>query len=685
MGQVEKECRWHFAQSLGGQEQGPNEATSDTFKKEKFDSLVRESMQNSLDVAASDDKPVIVTFLFKKAQSGAYPQLFAVRNNIEACLKTWNDDNARKKFEPMLSYLDKVAKGPFDYLEVRDENTTGMTYIKGDRKCGFYSFVKSVGNSSKSSNAAGGSHGFGKAAFPLISKFNTVLVSTLTEDNQYHFEGVCSLCSHELDGKKFVPVGYYCDNDDEEPVNDQDNIPEAFLRKSVGTSVFVMGLDLDEKSSKDAMREISMAAIKHFWMAILKGKLVVRIGIDTKYNEINSDSLTKYAEKLFDGFDDLKRGHKNPRPYIDAVANAGTDDNHLIFDENIPLLGDVRLYMLKSRNGNDYILNMRSPMMLVDHELNRSQYGFYSVFVCTDEKGNEILRMAENALHNEWDDRNTKNAVDKQMVKDALEERHRFIQRCVSSVFVGKDTEELTFGGLDDFLSIPSSLDDDDYNSEFGKPSGELTDEETSSENTELEDVTIRKPKPENLGDVKVKKKRKKKQVKDADGEDQPTGHDPENEPEHGTDDDPDDTSEDEPGKEPEGGEPKDDDPKDDGEDTNSEPDEPKEEDEDEGKKATRVKPLRITYRAYAQTADDGSVMHKLIIHSNRASDRVIIGIISGGENSDEKLSISKSDNGKIASNLLTDVRLAEGKTVITVWFDDDMRHAIKLNVNEDQ
>ena len=37
MANVEKKCRWHFALSLGGEEQGPNDATGDSFKKGKYD------------------------------------------------------------------------------------------------------------------------------------------------------------------------------------------------------------------------------------------------------------------------------------------------------------------------------------------------------------------------------------------------------------------------------------------------------------------------------------------------------------------------------------------------------------------------------------------------------------------------------------------------------------------------
>lgn len=686
MNNAEKHCQWHFAQSLGGQEQGPKDAVGETFKKEKYESLVRESIQNSLDVASDvEGKPVIVSFMFKKERSDMFPQLFNIRTHIDACIRTYDDENSHKKFDPMLDYLDKASWTTFDYLEVKDEYTKGMPYKKGDRKCGFYSFVKSVGNSSKSSNSAGGSYGFGKAAFFLISKFNTVLVSTLTEEDKYYFEGVGSLCSHEMGDKNYVPVGYYCNNEEEQPVCRPEDIPDIFRRTTVGSSIFVMGLDLEDDTRKEAMRAISSAAIKHFWMAILNKKLIVRIGIDNRYNEINSDNLPQFAERMFPEFDDNRRGHKNPRPYIDAVVNARKDENHLKFEDEIEHLGKVCYYLLKSKNGNDYILNMRSPMMLVEHNLNQSQYGFYSVFICTDEKGNEVLRMAENAQHNEWDPRNAHDQ-DKQKVKEALEAKKKFVQSCIRSVFVSDTAEELSFGGLDDFLTIPSSIDEDDYNSEFGKPTGDLTDDETTSENTELEDVNIRKPKAQNLGDVRVKKKRKKRQKTKDDGEDQPTGYVPEeddddDEPVMETDEpeveEPEVEDEPETEDEPESTEGQ-------GEDKNDEPDIPMVE-EIHGEKSTRVKPLRISYRSFAQTSDDGSIVHRLIIHGNRSSDRVIIGLISGGESSDEKLAIRKTDNGKIAGNQLTNVSIEEGKTIINVWFADDMRHAIKLKVDEDQ
>ena len=213
MNNAERKCQWYFARSLGGLDQGPNDAMSENFKKVPFEAIVRESVQNSLDAKAYDDKPVIVTFKFKSTDANNYPMLFNIEKHIQGCLDMYNDKSAHKKFDPMLEYIAKTRNARMDYLEVHDENTTGMAYSRDDTKSGFYSFVKSAGNSSKSSESAGGSFGFGKAAYFNLSKIRTVLISTLTTDDKYFFEGVASLCTHKINGEKKVSVGYYCDNE----------------------------------------------------------------------------------------------------------------------------------------------------------------------------------------------------------------------------------------------------------------------------------------------------------------------------------------------------------------------------------------------------------------------------------------------------------------------------------------
>ena len=687
MSKAELNCCWHFAQSLGGQDQGPNDAMGENFKKDPYDSLVREAIQNSIDAQANPDLPVIVTFKFKDITSKNYPQLFEIEQHINGCLEMYNDKNARKKFEPMLSYLRRAKLAKMDYLEVSDENTTGMEYKQGDTSSPFYSFVQSAGNSSKANESAGGSFGFGKAAYFNISRIRTILISTLTDKGNHYFQGVSALCTHLINGEKRVPVGYYGNYQGldepvkEIPIDDITMIPNRFNRlfdseQKPGTSMCIMGLGLTNEDIKDRMRSINEAVVKHFWLAILRKKLIVRVGQTNNLYEINAENLADYVERIFPEYDDLKRKHKNPRPYIDAVLHAGEDDKHLVFEKEIPYLGKCSYYLIKAKNGNDYILNMRSTFMLIKHESNRTDYGFYSVFVCTDEYGNEILRHSENPAHTEWDARNAAEQ-DRRETREALKAKDEFIQECIREVFVSTDVDELEFGGLDDYISIPMTLDDDRYNPEYGKPSDETSDEPTTSINTKIDqdNPSITKTKVPTLGEVRIKKPKIPK-TPDDDGNNEFTGHSIEvkpEPPEDKTNPDSKKTEHKDPNNSDEEEKPQSIDANDN--EDNISPD-------DDGIHMPKLDPLKIAYRAFAQK-NEGKWEHHLILHSNRTSDKVIISVLSGGETSDEALEIEFTDNGSIVGNQLTHVHLNSGKTVICVRFADDMRHAIKLNVYE--
>ena len=49
----EKNCTWFFADQPSGQEVGPNNAMEQNFKGHPYTSLVRESIQNSLDAVTN--------------------------------------------------------------------------------------------------------------------------------------------------------------------------------------------------------------------------------------------------------------------------------------------------------------------------------------------------------------------------------------------------------------------------------------------------------------------------------------------------------------------------------------------------------------------------------------------------------------------------------------------------------
>ena len=679
MNKAEKNCQWNFAPRIGGIDQGPNEAIGEIFKKLPYQALVREALQNSLDAVKDEKKPVIVTFKRSSVDTHNYPKLFELRKHMEACKKFWKNDDAKKRFDPMIEYIDDAwNSNRIHYLEISDENTTGMGYRKGATSSPFYAFVKSIGNSVKNNAAKGGSHGFGKAAYFNASKIRTVFISSLTDKGQYVFEGVSGLCTHEMDGKKREHYGFYTDASlgaSEEPITNTDDIPYRFLRKEVGTSAFILGVDYTVKGIERMKRKILESAITNFWAAIIARKLEIHFAIDQLYT-LNADNIFEWAERCFEDSEDTKTYFSNPRPYMDAFANVDKDFNHMRFEETMPTLGKVELYLTRTKSGTDTFVLMRSPLMMVKSQRNRTNYGFYGVFVCRDLKGNAVLRTMEDASHSDWSYRQCDDKLDREEAKKAEEEIKEFLDRCIAKVFRNGNTTSLTFGGLEEYLTIPSSLDDEEnFGGESEADYGESKDERTDNENTESttdingdENDTAPEDEAEgNLGQVIIYEG--SSGTPTTDGGENNEGGAPGSGGVGGGDGGSGSGgngsgkggnkggktgSNDIPGYGPGDGEPP---------------------------RRTR---LNVRYRAFAQAASGGGYLHRLIITSNRESDNAIVQVVCAGETNNEAISIKSADQGICSENVISNVKLQQGRNVINIRFDDDMRHSIILTVNEE-
>ena len=86
MSNLELNCKWHFAKQLGGREDGPNDPMQDNFKKTPYASLIRESIQNSLDVVLDPTQPVHMEFSIGRMRAREYPNFFELKKHIEGCI-----------------------------------------------------------------------------------------------------------------------------------------------------------------------------------------------------------------------------------------------------------------------------------------------------------------------------------------------------------------------------------------------------------------------------------------------------------------------------------------------------------------------------------------------------------------------------------------------------------------------
>lgn len=315
---------------------GPNEPMTENFKKTPYASLVREAIQNSLDERLDKTKPLEMNFSIKKLSLERFPNFREIHQHLIGCKNL--SDKASDTYSPMVEYIKEVIDSPSKelyYIQVSDYNANGMPFNESnqfDANSPFVAFVRSAGLSTKSSANAGGSFGFGKAAYFYLSPIRTILVSTYTKDNKCYFEGVSSLCTHECNGVRKMHIGYY-DSRDGFPITDLESIPRRFRRIDKegnpigpGTDIFIMGLRYDcsmpiEQAIQNIYTEMTLAVLRNFWMAIFEGMLSVTIG----ENIINRENILSVMNKYFsESPDDSSKRitEYNPLPYLQMVINA---------------------------------------------------------------------------------------------------------------------------------------------------------------------------------------------------------------------------------------------------------------------------------------------------------------------------------------------------------------------------
>ena len=91
----DKDCIWYF-DSETGQHEGPNDALIQHFKRNPYGALIRESIQNSLDVVLDTTQPVRINGDFKELKSLDCPEFFNLKNHIKGCIDLYNENQTAK-------------------------------------------------------------------------------------------------------------------------------------------------------------------------------------------------------------------------------------------------------------------------------------------------------------------------------------------------------------------------------------------------------------------------------------------------------------------------------------------------------------------------------------------------------------------------------------------------------------
>lgn len=652
---MDNNCKWTFAElSASHFHNGPQDAMIEAFKGSPYAALIREACQNSCDALAEGQLRVKLSLSFGTLNRSDYPELFNLRSHIQGCLTLYPDDqNTTKVFRPMLYILNKTS---IPYLRVSDYNTTGMTFYKdldGKPRGSFYAFVRSGGHSEKSSTTAGGSFGFGKAAYFQMSGLRSIIVSTQNTEGKNFFEGISSFCTHQIGSSYYDGHGFYDSTGGIEPNCSAENIPSVFRRNEPGTDFFILGA---EQSSYQAKEDMVKAALRYFWAAIIDGTLEIEIDNILISKETFADVLNRFFPEQGD---DAIRNHfykLNPRPYADVYRLAGTAEKFQLIEKDLPLLGKVKLYVnIDPECNRDKIIYMRKNKMVIQTEMLRNHYGAYCVFVCESNRGNELLRKLENASHDKWDKSNyTVNNVPCDDGKEALKEIDKFVQESLRSIFDRETNGTLEVEGLSEYLASSESLLDEidtlakkSSDELFGIPTDYPGSKETGSTTTNTSGPTENKQ-PRQSSILVTTEDGSGSNIADSVqlGLQPPVSIKPKNTI-----------------KEPK-------------------PKKPKNRKSSSLSDSTgNIMPLTLQSRMIAQFSD-GAWWHHLMLYANRDAAKARLNLKASGEDVASSISIaeaisSSGESLRTAGDMIAGIDLVKGKNVIRIRMEDNMKYTL--------
>lgn len=299
--------QWHFRKFAPGDNLSDPDFTKALFASDSESavarSLVRESLQNSLDAKASGAPKVRVRIAIHRAGSAA------THASVEPFIRG---------IAPHLRAVDSGLPDPPDlgasipFLVLEDFGTKGLRGAPdhwrptGIADNAFFLFFRALGRSGKE-NEARGRWGVGKFVFPMSSRAHAILALTIPEDTRAPLlMGRTVLRTHETSAAQWHPDGHWGERLEAEsnlvtPSRDaelQARFREAFgvtRLDEPGLSVVVPWL-IDEITSEG----IRKAVLGEYFLPLLRGELEVELVENQTSEVIDGSAVRGYAESATD-------------------------------------------------------------------------------------------------------------------------------------------------------------------------------------------------------------------------------------------------------------------------------------------------------------------------------------------------------------------------------------------------
>lgn len=390
-----------FPPLSGGEEAGFNDAGIEQFLRDQVQSLVREITQNSTDAAKERGAKVRVEFHLLEVLPQNLPFIKGLHEHAIACLEYVSTEARKTKEAKAIAFFKRAVKvtsqPKIRCLLIRDYNTTGLVGADDDESGKWHTLVKTRGSSNKSNADSGGSFGIGKNAPFACSALRTVVYGTLSSDGPA-WQGKSLLITHLDPSKKMKTqgVGFIGKFDGESQLAIRDgSMPCDVMNRrpdEFGTDILIVGFEHD-----NWVDQLSGAAVKHFWPALLKDKVsfVVQDHIKASIRVIDKNSLDVELGRLVK-HTPIDLGDFDVR-YVDIYKDEPTE-------LDVKHLGKCKFY-LRIGGQHDHtrkVCCFRNNKMVIEYMSIHKGGNYTAVFECENEKGSSLLKNMEPPRHDEW-------------------------------------------------------------------------------------------------------------------------------------------------------------------------------------------------------------------------------------------------------------------------------------------
>lgn len=417
--------RWLFSPLGNGTIEGFNQPGIDLWQGSTVYSVIRETIQNSID-ARSSDVPAKVSFSFEEVSTPE--ELNELNAYLQSGMRRAVGNRAAEADAHSISsfYENAIAEvsAPLTtFLCIQDYNTSGLVGTLDPLNSGYaeskwLALVNSTGATAQTTTSAGGSYGHGSLAPFAITTLRTLFYLTQCKHEggvQKRFQGKSILQSMELPespGSLSQGTGYYSNVQDGKSIPVLDELIPSWaidLRDKygtgTGTSLFIPSPRIKNDSrSQLALKTVILA---NFYAAILNGYLEVLIADEI----LNAESVVEQFEGLLvqieNAHEDLFEEHKSLAGNLESAKTIHRPDHS--GTKSLADFGEFDWYL---RIGDECrsskvgicrkvgMLITRNASGLIRFDNTRA---FDLLVIVKGDAGNEKLRKLENPAHDAFE------------------------------------------------------------------------------------------------------------------------------------------------------------------------------------------------------------------------------------------------------------------------------------------